>query len=271
MAIGNFQFGIGFASPTLVLTVAPSLYYPPHRLLNVNPWQDARFASGGKLVLDAGAAAAPLALFVDNVNFPTLQIEYSADCVSWSNLGTNTIAFDYELGRRKAWIAIAPGSVRYFRLTPSGTLDDGDTLIRMGTVLLITTVLTLADNPAEPVTRIIPAVSRLTYAGGGGELNDEGHPRFECTLSSDVFITPATVIPQIGQLLAVPPSSPIVMFRNQNETQYAYCLQRVSAETQVTERYNTGTFGPITLSEGAFRDSAGALGGMMGAGESAGD
>ena len=113
------------------------------------------------VTLDCSASITPASLCLQDVNFATATIAYSADNISYTNVGTFTSYADIN-GRRKGSIEFS-NPCRYIRITiASGTPTDALAYWSIGAAYVFTSVQTADMAPAVGLT-IDPVFPQASY------------------------------------------------------------------------------------------------------------
>lgn len=241
------QLGLTFRVPTGLSATNEATTHPVANVLAPTKWRrTARSTSisAWNLDIDFGAATPLDGLFLHHCNFGKVMLAASNDASAWTNLyaaATDVLTDDRCAPpvRRKVWLPgsawTSPFNHRYLRITPS-VADAGAPFWEIGAVAF-PVLENMTRNWGTPFAWTpVESVTRLEYAGGGGEVNVEGPTRVRFTLQGGPWATAA--LSQLTRLRALGQDGAFFLYENRDDRSKAYLLKRVS-DTTVAERVIT--------------------------------
>jgi hypothetical protein len=238
MAIGP-KVATTFPTPLITATTAQPGFPASNVGLITRPARVWRSTTAGgthteRLTFDLGTTQAVAAVVIQDVTGPTqLRIEAGNDNSTWpTNLGLITIPTDQRTNVKKLWQDTA-FSARYVRISAESL--GATTFVEIGTILILVTVRTWTDPIGAPLTWIIQqAATKITYEGGGGEINQDGPPYLRGAPGNPEFLYQnATVRTDVFTLVNVGKGSPVVWYDNLGDTSQFVIGQRDTDDVSV--------------------------------------
>ena len=193
------------------------------------------------IVLNLGAEYTVGAVMLHHGNFTQFDL-YTAPASESYTIRADDYSFskDTDVNRRKYWLTLGTAAVKYIKIDP-GSIVAGETYWELGSVVVFGTTVTLGDNPSAP-RRIghRQAHTRVEFAGGGFEINEDGEPYLEYWLESPYWDkrSTATIRGQLFDLLNAGIAAPIGLYENQSDVTKCYLLGRLE-NPDFNEQYST--------------------------------
>lgn len=183
-----------------------------------------------ELVLDMATATIVAAVMLNAVNFATAEIRGNATD-SWGapSFGPVTISpvNDPQMVRQKAWLALTAFNYRYLKLSITAqTPTDAAAFFRIGTLVLMSPVTTLAQELEAPFEReIFHAERSVEFLDGGEEVSDLGMQGLQLTISSR-FHKESGILPQLWAIKDKGQSGAFVFNENDDDASHVYLVRR---------------------------------------------
>ena len=231
--MGNFIIGYDFASYTIKSFSDENSNYPSSNLKlysHLRRCAQTNTTAELTIVLDFSSALAAVGVMLDDVNFASAYVAgHTSD--SWADPDfpeqAITIGEDDRVGRYKAHVALAAFNYRYMRVrVPNQAATDGAGAFRIGRLVILDTILTLAQNPAYGYDTKVDSPVRVNDFISGGhesvELGDylEWSGSFSWNAISDANLDDVTDISLIRK------NRPIVFYENAGDTSRVYVCRR---------------------------------------------
>lgn len=256
--MSQVQLGLSFFRPSAISASEEAANHPAANLLTFTKWartaQSTTTTTGWTVIFDFGVAVAPPGFFLNNLNFGLLKAAVSTTGVgSWVELysgsGIGTLTDDRVSPRRKAWFPSSGWATtwnhRYLRLQ-GFSLDASETAFSLGAAAFPSPVANMVRNWAPPDFIPKEPITRLAYAGGGGEGNVEGRTLMAFDLQYGPNFKDG--LAQLHTLRALGQDVPLFLYENRGDLSHAYILKRV-AEVRFGEQFAALTAGPWTFEE----------------------
>ena len=224
-----------------------ALYHPVTNIqLPKAPFRTWRSTTTGaqKIEMDFGAERSIAAIMLHHANFAQFDVEKAPTSKTYVSIGSQGVNVplvkDVRIGRRKAWVTVSATSTRYLRLTLEN-LVAGETYFELGSVIALGTTVTLGDNPSSPRKfGHRQAHTRLEFAGGGFEINEDGEPYLEYWVENPLWDrrSGATIQGQLFDILNAGMAAPIALYENQGDATKCYLFGRLE-NPDFSEQYVT--------------------------------
>lgn len=255
--MGNFIFGYNFVDFTAVASGETSPYVAANLKLWAYPrrhWRSPN-TTVTNIVLDMTTSKALQALVLGDSNFSQCHIEgnatdvWTAPSFRYPVAGELTITKDPETARRSVYVPLTAFNYRYLRIViPAQTPDNSNTYFRIGSVVLLDTLLELKRNPAYPYDTLADEkIKQVEFESGAEEdvvLGDaiwKGTCRWEKCLPE--YLSDFWTINSLGK------SALLVFYENNGEDWRAYVVKRRTAVERSWTTSNLHAIQSVTFKE----------------------
>jgi len=207
-AVGNPRVATSFLSYTAVGSTENANFVASNITALDRPKKTWRSTALGaqNIVLDFGSAKTPPAIFLDNVNFATVQIQGNATD-SWGtpafDTGSVTIDEDPQIDRYKKLVTLTSFNYRFMRiLIPSQTPVDGAAYYQIGAAAVPVSLTTLTEAPTYPGEwKDIGSIVQNDFLSGGFETIPLGSGKAKTVTINFKVSSDDAVVKQIYDLL----------------------------------------------------------------------
>jgi hypothetical protein len=237
-----------FAVPTgYIKTNENAIYVASYINAYTKPWHrwwSTNYANGTTYVgVNLGSPTTIVAAAIDNINLDSVKIQ-GDDAATFDSSGGSpqydsgalTVSQDVIDGRYKLYRTPISASRQYWRiLANSAAPNDGSSVMKVGSFVLLTAVTSWTTNPGVPyeVTAMQAVVDNNEFTGGGREPVEVGHRYCQLSLTQ-----PAMPIAMKSTLFGVvggySKAAPFVFYRNDGDTSEVYICRRV-AEARIAQ------------------------------------
>lgn len=243
------QLGLTFRTPVAVTATNARTGNPAANAALVTKWRrtvrSLTATDGWRLVYDFGSAVALDGVYLNGCNFSQVMLSRSSDGGTFTNLyaGNQTLPLDTACApppRRKGWFPASAFTSAFnhrYLGVQAYTVDGGAGYFEIG-ACACPVIENMTRNFGAPFTvQPLEAVTRLSYAGGGGsEVNVEAPTRVTFNLQGGPWIKAA--LAQLMRLRGLGQDAPFFLYLNQGDLAEAYILKRI-ADPAFARRFAT--------------------------------